>query len=241
MCTVSYISPKEGCFITSNRDEHIARPVALEPKLESINGVQVVFPRDPLAGGTWFAMNEFGTVAVLLNGAFENHERVLPYVKSRGLVLLDVIASEDPNASLQTMDLNRIEPFTLILFTGTSLQEFRWDGNQKFTKDLDSSQDYIWSSVTLYNKEAIAQRESLFDEFITAGDKVTASNVVDFHSNNNKDFENGFIIDRSTGLKTFSVTQVALDQDSMVMKHFDLLRDKAFEFPYSPKKIATVR
>ena len=55
---------------------------------------------------------------------------------------------------------------------------------------------------------------------------VKPEDVVDFHSNNHSDFENGFIIDRKTGLKTFSVTQAVLQGHDTSLHHFDLLNDK---------------
>lgn len=241
MCTVSYISRHGRCFITSNRDEHISRPIALEPQEQVINSVKLLFPKDPLAGGTWFAINEFGVVAVLLNGAYMNHERRLPYVRSRGLILLDVIANSEPKVALQMLELKQVEPFTLVLYAGTNLLELRWDGDKKHLKELDAGKDHIWSSVTLYDKTAIAQRESLFNEFITSTEEITESKIVDFHSNNHQDFENGFIIDRTTGLKTFSVTQMVLDQDQMAMQHFDLLNDRKYYIPFSPKTLETTK
>ncbi|TMU50886.1 NRDE family protein [Flagellimonas algicola] len=239
MCTVSYISRQGRCFITSNRDEHISRPIALEPGEQIVNSVKLLFPKDPQAGGTWFAINEFGVVAVLLNGAFVNHERKLPYVRSRGLILLDVIANSEPQVVLQTMELKQVEPFTLVLYDGADLLELRWDGEKKHLKQLDAGKDHIWSSVTLYDDEAIARRESLFDEFISTTKEITESKIVDFHSNNHQDFENGFVIDRNTGLKTFSVTQMVLDQDQMAMQHFDLLNDRKYYIPFSPKTLET--
>ena len=241
MCTVSYISRKNGCFITSNRDEHISRPVAIGPHENVLNSIKVLFPKDPQAGGTWFAMNEFGAVAVLLNGAFVNHERRLPYLRSRGLIVLEVIASMEPQTLLQTMDLIGIEPFTLVLFDGQELVEFRWDGNLKHLKVLDTAQDHIWSSATLYNEQAIAQRKSLFDAFVASGESVSASQIVDFHSTNNEDYENGFIINRDNGLKTFSVTQVILDGDKTAMRHFDLINDRKYHVPFSPKTLETTK
>ncbi|MEZ4811632.1 MAG: NRDE family protein [Allomuricauda sp.] len=233
MCTVSFISRNNRYFITSNRDEHISRPLAYEPKEEVINATKVLFPKDPKAGGTWFALNEYGVASVLLNGAFVRHTRNGEYAKSRGLVLLDVISSPEPELRLQEMDLYQIEPFTLILFNA-KLLEFRWDGSQKYFKPLDKRKDHIWSSVTLYDDGAIARRASLFNRFLETTADINPSDVVDFHSNNHQDFENGFIIDRKTGLKTFSVTQAVIDRDEVLLRHFDLLNHKEYEMPFSP-------
>lgn len=239
MCTVSFISRNNDYFITSNRDEHISRPLAFEPKEEIVNSVKVLFPKDPKAGGTWFALNENGVVAVLLNGAFKKHQSKGNYAKSRGLILLDIISASNPKSFVDEMDLNNIEPFTLVLFDAITLMEFRWDGKQKHAKPLDKDQSHIWSSTTLYDEEAIANRTSLFTEFMSVSSDIEATDVVDFHSNNNEDYENGFIIDRNTGLKTFSVTQAVLTKEEAVLKHFDLLNDKKYVVPFPQNQLVT--
>ncbi len=237
MCTVSFISRNNRYFITSNRDEHISRPLAFEPQEEVFNSIKVLFPKDPKAGGTWFALNENGYVGVLLNGAFVMHKPGGNYVRSRGLILLDVISSQDPESELDKMGLDAIEPFTLILFNGSSLTEFRWDGQKKHRKPLDKTQSYIWSSVTLYNQEAIEQRELLFEDFLEDKTDVDAADVIDFHSNNHEDYENGFIIDRETGLKTFSVTQAVVQDEDALLRHIDLFQGKLYEVPMSGEPI----
>ncbi|WP_350292952.1 NRDE family protein [uncultured Croceitalea sp.] len=222
MCTVSFIPKKDSFIITSNRDEHISRSPAYQPKTEIINGVKVVFPQDPKAGGTWFAINEKNVAVVLLNGAFENHKSTGNYKKSRGLVVLDIVSHNNPQAYLDEINLTNIEPFTVIVVQQNKLVELRWDGGDKFIKSLDSSECYIWSSTTLYNKVVIKNREELFLKFLDNSVINTAS-IVDFHSNNHQDFQNGFIIDRASGLKTFSVTQVVLEKEKISLKHIDLL------------------
>lgn len=233
MCTVSFISSGGQRFITSNRDEHIDRPMALRPQEETIGSVKVLFPKDPKAGGTWFAINENGSVAVLLNGGFVGHPPNGKYERSRGLVLLDIVVSDNPLALLQEIDLLRIEPFTLVLYTA-ELLEFRWDGHQKYFRPLNKDKSYIWSSSTLYQDKVIEHRQTLFKKFVKGNSFITSQDVVDFHSNNHDDFENGFIINRASGLKTFSVTQAILNKESeVVMRHFDLLNKVDYEMPFS--------
>lgn len=237
MCTVSFVPTGKKYIITSNRDEHISRPLAHEPKEETIGSLKVLFPKDPKAGGTWFALNEMGAAAVLLNGAFVRHSPNGNYARSRGLVLLDVIGAKDPQSLLWKMDLHNIEPFTLILFHA-ELLEFRWDGGQKYFRPLDKSKNHIWSSATLYDDAVIAHRASLFDGFMKRSHPVEASDVVDFHTNNHDDFQNGFVIDRKTGLKTFSVTQAILEyEEQSLLKHIDLLNDKVFEVSFSSNQL----
>lgn len=237
MCTVSFVPSGKRYIITSNRDEHISRPLAYAPQEETIGSVKVLFPKDPKAGGTWFALNENGAAAVLLNGAFAKHIPNGNYAKSRGLVLLDIIGAENPQSKLWEMDLHAIEPFTVVLFH-SNLLEFRWDGGQKYFRPLDKSKKHIWSSVTLYDDTVIGHRAALFHQFVDGTDPIEASDVVDFHTNNHEDFENGFVIDRKTGLKTFSITQAILDQEETnLLRHIDLLNDKVFEMPFSPNQL----
>ncbi|MEM9000779.1 MAG: NRDE family protein [Bacteroidota bacterium] len=237
MCTVSFVRHRESHIITSNRDEHIARPISYAPKQETIKGCKVVFPKDPKAGGTWFAVNENGVVSVLLNGAFKKHTYLGNYSRSRGLVLLDVITNKNPTSFALEMNLEAIEPFTLVIFQQGKLNEFRWDGEQRYLKALKTSENHIWSSVTLYDQAAIQYRESLFSKFVTGGQATDPNTIADFHSNNHGDFENGFIIDRNNGLKTFSMTQAIIDTDETVMKHIDLINGKEYAISIFPNPL----
>jgi len=228
MCTVSFISLNNKFVITSNRDENILRPVAFAPQEEIINGCKIIYPKDPKAGGTWFAINQSGAVAVLLNGAFEKHIPLNNYSKSRGLILLEVISKITPLLYFEKLDLETIEPFTLILFEEKKLYELRWDGNKKYKTELNNSKNYIWSSATLYNTEAVKERERLFAEFLSDGNQINEKTIIDFHSNNHNDSENGFIINRANTMKTFSITQALVEEEAVSLNHIDLLNQKEF-------------
>lgn len=237
MCTVTFIGSKDKVVITSNRDEHISRKANLKPYIEVINGIKVLYPKDKTAGGTWFAVNENGAVAVLLNGAFQNHKRMLPYRKSRGQIVLDIISSEDPLSKIMEIDLKEIEQFTLVLYQDSSLFEFRWDGHQKHWKGLNQSEKHLWSSWTLYNKAAQSKRDHYFGEFTSNNALPTTQDIMAFHKENYGDFENGFVIDRKNGLKTLSITQVVLTAENIALDHHDLDEghmESTFMNPVSP-------
>jgi len=231
MCTVTFIPVKDKFIITSNRDEHISRPYSCEPKETFINGCKLIFPKDPKAGGTWFAINENGFVGVLLNGAFQKHKTTNNYVMSRGLVLLNIMSSTIPSICLNEIRLNNIEPFTFVLFEDNQLLEFRWDGEQKHFTELNENECHIWSSATLYTSEIANRRKALFTNFINKNEQIESNSIIDFHSYNNNDFQNGFIINRDNGLKTFSITQAVLSKDKIVLSHSDLLNNKKYSLP----------
>lgn len=229
MCTVSYIPLQGKCIITSNRDENALRPSAFVPKEEIINGCRVVYPKDPKAGGTWFAVNQNGTVAVLLNGAFEKHVPRAYYATSRGLVLLSIISNPAPVFYFQKTALDEIEPFTVIVFEDGKLCELRWDAATKHMKQLDPLQNHIWSSATLYSKEAVAKREVLFEKFTSPANNMNAASIIQFHSSNFDDAENGFVINRNNCMVTFSITQATITSTNILLAHHDLRAGKNYE------------
>lgn len=229
MCTVSYIPLQDKSIITSNRDENILRPAAFIPKEEVINGCRIIYPKDPKAGGTWFAVNQNGAVAVLLNGAFEKHIPKEKYATSRGLVLLSIISDPVPVFYFEKAALDEIEPFTVIVFEEGKLYELRWDAATKHIKQLDPLQNYIWSSATLYSKEAVAKRAALFDRFTTAPHMINPASVIHFHSSNFGDDENGFVINRNSCMVTFSITQAIVSPGQVKLAHHDLRAGKNYE------------
>ena len=241
MCTVTYIKTADRVIITSNRDENELRPNACEPRKETINNCTLYFPKDPKAGGTWFAINEQGAVGVLLNGAFSIHQKEDSYVQSRGTVVIQVISDPDPFRKIGELVLTGIEPFTLILYRNERLVELRWDGSQKYERQLNPNAPHIWSSVTLYGPEVVHHREALFSEFMREHPDPDEEDVVRFQSDNRNDSENGFVINRATGLRTFSITQAIFKQQALVMRHLDLRNTKTYQIPINTRNKFLIR
>jgi len=226
MCTVSFVRSGGKIIITSNRDEQVLRP-ALPPKNYRTSNKNLIFPKDPRAGGTWYAIDENANVLVLLNGAAEKHLWNPPYRKSRGLIVLDLIGSESAIASWQTIDLENIEPFTLVLYEQSSLFQLRWDGKQKETLGLDARRNYIWSSATLYPKVVREQREEWFYHFLDTKPEINQSEMFNFHRyTESDDAQYGLVINRAEKLKTLSITQTIIAQNKATMLHHDLIKQQ---------------
>ena len=229
MCTVSFIYDSEKAIITSNRDENIIRPGAIPPENYFSNGKNVIYPKDPKAGGTWFAVDSDGTVLVLLNGGAIKHKGIFTYRKSRGLIVLDIIYSKSPKDFWHQINLQNIEPFTLILYQQKKLYELIWDGFIKGTTLLDETENHIWSSVTLYPPEIRKKRTEWFVNFLKNRNAVSASEVIDFHNHTEKhDSENGLIINRENSMKTLSITQVIIEKNKGIVKYHDLINREDF-------------
>lgn len=229
MCTVSFVNVNDTIIITSNRDEKTIRPSAIPPKEYRINGKNVIFPKDPKAGGTWFAVDTNGTVLVLLNGADEKHNVVLPYRKSRGLIVLDMISRESPRDYWDAIDLDNIEPFTLVLFQDRALFQLRWNGNQKETTPLEIHKNHIWSSSTLYPQAIREQRASWFYSFLDANHEISATQLLKFHRYaEGQNQENGLVINRNDAMKTLSITQSLIEKNKVEIVHCDLTLQKDY-------------
>lgn len=218
MCTVTYFPLKNNIILTSNRDE---KPNRSAQEIHREKGV--FYPKDATKNGTWFAVSENENVIILLNGAFENHQRKTEYKKSRGLIVLDLIKEENIFNALQCTDLQNIEPFTLVIFQKKQLAEFRWDGAEKHFKMLDNNRSYIWSSATLYDESASEKRGQIFQEFIQ-NEKISEETIWDFHHQKTNDLENGITIKRQNTIQTISTTQLVIS-DKMTLKHHDRLNE----------------
>lgn len=222
MCTVTYIPTNQGCIITSNRDEKINREKALPPNEYNIGGKKIVFPKDPKAGGTWIAHSE-SKIIVLLNGAKENHIKKENYLKSRGLIVLELITSDNTLKFWQTVDLSNIEPFTIVVYENKSLFQLQWNEVIKSNEQFNENENHIWSSSTLYSKEIREQRKMWFTDFSKTKPNPTATEILDFHQyteSENKEF--GLQINRNDILKTVSITQCEISNNKIEMHYVDL-------------------
>jgi hypothetical protein len=210
MCTLSFYPKSDfnGFILTFSRDEASLRS-SVEVMQDEEQGL--VYPKDALHGGTWLALNvRTGRLTCLLNGAFEVHERVLPYRKSRGLVVLESFDYADILDFFDFYDFGNIEPFTLLVFENQEIFQFRWDGNGRYIEKLDAQKPHLRSSCTLYNQTVRIEREGWFSDFLEQKTMETsAENLWHFHKKPNHDApEKGILMYRPFGPSTVSITQL---------------------------------
>ncbi|HSZ85452.1 MAG TPA: NRDE family protein [Puia sp.] len=229
MCTVTYIPAENNIYLTSNRDEHFTRGSALAPKKYNENNYGIIYPKDSHAGGTWVALKSGGDAAVLLNGAFAKHNRLVSYRKSRGLIFIEIVSADQPVVYFNEIDLTEIEPFTIVTFFDRQLYEFKWDGNQKYILRPDASIPHIWSSVTLYDETAVSRRKNWFTKWQHSAKKINTETIFDFHRFGGvPDPENGLIINRNGKLRTVSITSIKLSGSGSSMTYLDLTNGQKF-------------
>ena len=236
MCTVTYLPTSKNNFIlTSSRDVPFAREKALFPKEYIENNIKITYPKDGKAGGTWIGSSEKNRLICLLNGGFKNHylttDPNTKYRKSRGIIVLDLLKEEDIHSALSEINLDQIEPFTLVIVdwnTELQLLEFVWDGKTKHLKKLPQEM-HIWSSATLYDDTMKAQRKKWFKKWQNIicpediSDKdlnlVQANRILNFHHQAGVGNPEIDVIMKREKVGTVSITQVVKLNDEITMDY----------------------
>lgn len=226
MCTVTIIPKGKNDFIlTSNRDEAPNR-ISLAPDFYTIEGANLLFPKDELAGGTWIGISNRNRMICVLNGAFVRHERQAKYRLSRGVVAKDFMIAEIIENTLESYNLIDIEPFTMVIADWNETLKFYelvWNGTDKHVRLLPN-EPKIWSSSTLYSNEMKAERLHWFNAFKNENE-LSASSLLEFHKTAGKDnMDYGVVMDRGF-VKTTSITQIHKVGDAVDMR-FESLHNK---------------
>jgi hypothetical protein len=211
--------------LTSNRDETPGRqPLDLFYDEDNM----LLYPKEPKHGGTWISASKDNRLVCLLNGAFQKHKHEPPYRKSRGLVVLEYFDYSTPQF-FSNYYFDGIEPFTLVIFDDGKLYDFRWDGSEKYLKELDANLPHIWSSSTLYSDDLKEKRLSWFQDWLNSEMPKNASEILNFHKTAGaSDKENGLIMSRhNNSVCTVSITQVIKNYESFRFKYFDLIDGKS--------------
>lgn len=227
---MTFIPTTGGIYLTSNRDERPGRAAAVFPYRTGSDSGQLLFPKDGQAGGSWITLKNSGDAAVLLNGAFVKHSRKAAYRQSRGLVFLEIARAADPVLGFGRAMLEGIEPFTLVLFTGGHLFECRWDGLNRHTACLSHRSPHIWSSASLYDREAAAIRRRQFEEWYRATPQIDKESILNFHrSAQLDDQDNRLATDPQHRAATVSITSIRIAASGSSMSYLDLLKGQQDE------------
>ena len=225
MCTVVFIPKGEKYFFASLRDESPLRPAALAPDIYKDGDAVILSPIDAMAGGTWLGVTASGSVIILLNGGFEKHVRQTNYRKSRGHIVKELLATDLPEENWNLMDMQDVEPYTLVVCNDGKLFQLVWDGINKHNEMLKPNHPYIWSSATLYGHQARTYRKALFKQWIEMNPSISTPSLLNFFRSYT-DSENGFLMNRNEQTKTLSYTFIELLKgESVKLQYFDLLND----------------
>lgn len=227
MCTVTFLPLSNTDFIlTSNRDEQRLRET-LPPKIYEEDGVEMLFPKDKVAGGTWIGASSKKRLVCVLNGGFQKHKRKDNYTKSRGLIAKELLKEISLQPYLENLDLLGVEPFTMIVVDWNNhelnLFEVVWDEHEKhITKH--KIEPKIWSSSTLYTNEIKELRNYWFQQWLTENE-FTSEAIIQFHHAETGDKEQAILMKRSY-VETVSITSVKKMENTVEMVYEDIAHPK---------------
>jgi len=225
MCTVTYIPLGKNDFIlTSNRDEAPLRKT-ISPKKYIEDGVELTYPKDEVAGGTWIGLSEKKRLICLLNGGFVKHERKESYKVSRGVVVKQFLTVDNVVEVIENYDFENIEPFTIVLVDWKETlvaYELVWDGGIKHFKELDQTPK-IWSSATLYNQEMKELRVGWFNDWLAKTNEFTQDNILKFHQSEKEEYPGFSFKMKRDIVETVSVTSVVKNKANVIMDYYSLL------------------
>jgi len=224
MCTVTFLPLVKNNFIlTSNRDEQRLRET-LAPKKYHENGVEMLFPKDKTAGGTWIGTSSKNRLVCVLNGGFVNHIKRDSYKKSRGVIAKEILKTATFNKYIEHLNLDGIEPFTMVIVdwndTKLDLYELIWDEIKIHFTKLENTPK-IWSSSTLYKNEMKETRKQWFEDWI-ASNEFTSSTILKFHHSEIGDKEQSVLMKRSY-VETVSITSVKKEDATLEMLYEDVV------------------
>jgi hypothetical protein len=220
MCSVSYFPVNEGFILTSNRDERAGRET-ISPKTYQHDNQNIVYPKDLEKGGTWIAWSENKNGICLLNGGFKKHKHLGNYSRSRGEIALERYKFEHPWDFITMVDLENVEPFTVILFDireSVFLIELIWDGKHKHANYLDPKLMHFWCSSTLYPARLKSARRRMFEEWQQRQDEICADKILEYHNTHfNLKPE---ILPTNPEVQTVSISQIIHTPQESVMRYF---------------------
>lgn len=223
MCTVSFTPCNNGLVFTFSRDERSERHTGNFIISEQLPHKKIFFAQDSKAGGSWFAADSVGNVAMLFNGGFVTHVKKQGYAKSRGIILKEIAAAENMLLFFENVPLDEIEPFSVLLLENNQLYRLTWTGVEKNVLSLDNAAAYIFSSSTLYTEKTQLLRRQWFNKYSQQQSFINSQTIFDFHQTcNSHDKENGLVIERAGGCSTLSISQAVICDGQTVLKHLDL-------------------
>jgi len=224
MCTVTYLPIGKTDFIlTSSRDVPFSRERAIPPKKYREEGVELEYPKDGKAGGTWIGTSSKNRLICLLNGGFAYHTSRVSYKKSRGIIVKDLLKVDNIRRGLDKIDLEGVEQFTLTIVDWNKtleLIEFVWDGKQKHFKEM-TQEPYIWSSSTLYDESVKQLRKGWFATW-QQQHRFTSENILNFHNTAGVGDSNiDVMMDRKVG-GTVSITSIKKENGKVVVYYKEI-------------------
>jgi hypothetical protein len=185
MCTATWIRVRGGYEVFFNRDELATRKPALPPTVRERDGVRFLAPVDGDAGGTWIGVNEHGIAVGLANGPRESDAGGERKFRSRGLLVLDLLASTpfgDVGRRLSSVDPSIYRSFALFAI-GPGGEAGIWSSDGKQIARLPGGHEgALLFSSSRDAERARKERQALLERMTRANGGLDAELLAAFHA-----------------------------------------------------------
>lgn len=186
MCTVTIVATANRVRVACNRDERRTRAVALRPVARTTPAGTLIYPVDPLSGGTWIGASDRGFAAVLLNRRPAVRPEPRSHVTSRGTIVPPLLASGSFAAALSTaraIDCGAFQPFTLVVVDRDRAVAFTPRGDRYAETVYGFEAPLFFTSSSLGDHVVAPPRRTLFEAMVLrARDPLAAQRR--FHCHN---------------------------------------------------------
>ncbi len=230
MCIVTYVPTKTGFILTSNRDENPNRPTVAPDYYHSYNQT-LIYPRDDVAGGTWFGINcSQSKIGCILNA---QNPRDKESSSSRGVFLRNHLSKIHFNGKLTNDDFRDLAPFEYLFIdyrlSNIKFLVYHWDGQDLIIKKVDHQNEQIWSSLSLYDVEKHTNNLNIFNYWLKQKRELDQNLIFKMHETQfvqplkSKNFH---LYQQSLPIQTISITSLSVDGRHKTLIYQDLITQK---------------
>ena len=222
MCTVSWVTEAQGYTLFQNRDESRTRASERPPTLETLSGVRYIAPTDGACDGTWILVNECGLTVTLLNAYRASLGAPRESYETRGALvrgLADCIDARACRARLDELDLDRYQPFTLLVVHPDGSFVLDWDGLERTFGEAAPRMPLCSSG-----KDARLAREvrnRTLDALVKERGQLDAALLWDFHQSHAEGPSAASTCMHREEAETRSATRISVTAERIVLEYWN--------------------
>jgi hypothetical protein len=218
MCTVTWTRERQTLHVFFNRDELLGRAAGVAPRIEKTGEVSYVSPRDPDGQGTWFAVNDRGIAACVLNAPGDGNGAR----RSRGeipLAAMAHISARAAAAEVAAMPMNGFRPFRLLVIGPEDEAAVEYDGTRAIANYAVPG--CMMTSSSLDDAEARRRRSAEFDRRFCGREAVTVGGLREFHGSHEGGRSAFSVCMHREDARTLSQIHVEVGPDAISMDYLD--------------------
>lgn len=205
MCTVSWWRRDGRLSLRFNRDEQRGRAEADPPGDHD----GLLYPRDPLGGGTWLCLDAGGTVHCLLNYYDAQHPHIPDHPRSRGL--LPLASARNPGPIGEWLDPTPYPPFHLLRVPRVGpIEHVCWDSRQMFAGPAHADVTH-WTTSGWNSQWVVKARGALFQEMLSR-DGLAESTLQAFHHAQHPEQPGLWPLMSRSDARTVSLSEIQSDE-----------------------------